>query len=290
MIRDISTTEGFHGKLNVEVLRMILKRYPQLTGSPTFVTVFNWMASGGKTVFLQDADSLIMKTQDLVEILAYLKQEFPAIERVTSYARSKTALKKSLKSLVDLRKAGLTRLHVGLETGDDALLEKTRKGVTSQEHVRAGQRMLDSGIELSLYVMPGLGGLDASIDHATNTARVLNEINPAYIRSRPFVPRQGTPMLDEYRNGTLRLLSPHGVLREIGMLISGLTVQSRVCFDHMMNPSYRSGLSTFPLLNQSYEGYPLPDKKGEILSIVAQGLAMDEGRFLRAEDLIGAGL
>ena len=92
--------------------------------------VYSWLVSGGKTAFLQDANSLIMKTDDLADALQYLRKSFPSITRVTSYARSRTLAQKKLEELEKIRKAGLDRLHVGLETGDDELLKKVKKGVT----------------------------------------------------------------------------------------------------------------------------------------------------------------
>jgi len=289
-ITESSVELGLDGKLTEHVFRSFLEKHSKLTSSPTFVTVFNWLVSGGKTVFLQDANSLIMKTDQLIEVLTYLKRSFPCIERITSYARAKTALKKPLDELTALKEAGLSRLHVGLETGDDRLLEKVKKGVTAAEHIRAGKKVVNSGIELSTYIMPGLGGLDLSIDHATNTAKVLNEINPEFIRSRPFIPRQGTPIFDEYKKGDFRLLPPHSIIREIGMLAGSLTVASKLCFDHAMNPSYRSGFGIIPLFDQDYEGYRLPDRKEEVLGIVDQGLNIPESRYIKAQDLISVTL
>jgi radical SAM superfamily enzyme YgiQ (UPF0313 family) len=288
MILEASIESGSPGTIDGSVLGFITKSGKGITSSPTFATVFYWLASGGKTVFLQDADSLIMKTPQLIEVLDCLKKAFPSIERITSYARAKTAFKKSAEELKELKEAGLTRLHVGLETGDDSLLKKVNKGITAQEQIGAGRKVINAGMELSLYVMPGLGGLDLSMEHARHTAQVLNEINPAFIRFRPFVPRPGTPMLDEFREGTLRLLSPHSIIREIGMLVSELTVRSRICFDHALNPCWRSEFSAVPLLIQAYDGYQLPERKEEILNILDKGLSIDETKYIRSEDLIYA--
>ncbi|MFC1928801.1 radical SAM protein [Chloroflexota bacterium] len=252
------------------------------------VNVFNWLCSGGKTAFLQDADTPIMRTHELVEVIRYLKETFPSIERVTSYARSKTIAKKKPEELSQLRQAGLSRLHVGLETGDDELLIYINKGVTAEGHIMAGKKALEAGFELSEYFMPGLGGKSRWVQHAKNTARVLNEINPHFIRSRPFVPRHNTPMFEAYQKGEFKLTSPHERLREIRLMIENLQVTSRVCFDHNLNPSYWSGNSLIPLLTQDYNGYKFPEEKEVVLSLIDKGLQLDEKAFVDANDMVGS--
>ena len=283
IIRETSEKLGFHGEVNHEVADALFNIYPSARDSPGFITVLNWLYVGGHTVFLQDADTLIMRTPDLVEAIKYLKKTFPAINRITSYARSKTALKKSSNELELLKKAGLSRLHVGLETGDDELLKRVHKGVTADEHIRAGRKIVKAGIELSGYIMPGLGGKEFTKQHAENTAIVLNEINPDYIRSRPLAPRQGTPIAEAYQRGDLSLLSPHGLIQEIQILVGALTVSSRLCFDHALNPCMRSGIGYIPLFDQSYEGYKMPDEKERLLAIIEKGLRTDESEFATVE-------
>ena len=250
------------------------------------VNVFNWLCSGGKTVFLQDADTLIMHAHQLVEVIRYLKETFPSIERVTSYARSKTITRKKQEELDQLHQAGLSRLHIGLETGDDELLSYINKGVTAEEHILAGNKALEAEFELSEYVMPGLGGKSRWVQHARNTARVLDEINPHFIRLRPFVPRYNTPMFEDYQKGEFALTSPHERLQEIGLMIENLQVTSRVCFDHNLNPSYRSGNRIIPLLKQDYGGYNFPEEKEVVLELISRGLQLDETDFIDARDLI----
>ncbi|UCE29810.1 MAG: radical SAM protein, partial [Candidatus Bathyarchaeota archaeon] len=196
----------------------------ELENFRSITNVFNWLRSGAKNAFLQDADSLVMRTPDLLEVIIHLKQTFPSLQKVTSYARARTLARKTktLEELKKLRKAGLSRLHVGLETGDDELLKYVRKGVTSVEHILAGKKAKRAGFELSEYWMPGLGGKIMSEQHARNTARVLNKINPDFVRSRRFVPRKGTPLYEEWKEGSLQLLSPHETLREILMMVENL--------------------------------------------------------------------
>lgn len=248
--------------------------------------VINWLYSGAKSAFLQDADSLIMPANKLTEIITYLKQAFPSLERITSYARAKSLTRKTLGELKEMRQAGLSRLHVGLETGDDELLRYINKGVTSEEHVLAGRKVKEAGLELSEYWMPGLGGKTMSSQHAINTARVLNEINPDFVRSRRFVPRKGTPLYEEWKKGEFQLLSPHEELREIMVMIERLNINGRVCFDHYINPSYRTSYGHVWLFKQDYNGYKFPEEKPEVLELIKHGLEVDERFYVSAEDLV----
>ncbi len=188
-----------------------------------------WLEDDGiKSAFLQDSDCLIMKTEPLVEILEFLCETFPTLERVCSYARGKTVFRKKPEELTRLREAGLSRLHIGLETGDGELLAYVQKGATSDEMVQAGRKAVEAGFELSEYVMPGLGGRERWQQHAGNTARVLNEINPHFIRLRTFHLIQGTPVCVKVEQGEFHMNSIEGVLKEIRRLIEDLEVTSEL--------------------------------------------------------------
>jgi len=289
-IKRTSRELGCAGNITAEVGTALVRNTPKLAGNHGFVNIFNWLYSGAKTAFLQDADSLIMPTAQLVEIIKYLRDKFPTLERVTSYTRAKTIFKMNEEYLKDLSCAGLTRLHIGLETGDDELLKKVKKGVTAEEHIVAGKKVKEAGMELSEYIMPGLGGKAMSTQHAQNTARVLNIINPDFIRSRPFTPLPNTPLFEEYMNNKDDFLSPHECLKEMKILIAELDVTSRICFDHFRNPTYSitPGRLT-PLLNQGFDGYKLPEEKGTILELIEEGLNISEDRFLRTEDYVNMG-
>ena len=283
-IKQVSWELGYAGQINNIVGSTIIQREPNLSESHSFVTVFNWLNSGGRTAFLQDADSLIMRTPDLIAVIKYLKATFPSLERLTSYARAKTIYRKTMEELKGIRTAGLNRLHVGLESGDDELLELIDKGVTAEQHIMAGRKAKEAGFEFSVYVMPGLGGPTRSEQHAKNTARVLNEINPDYIRLRPFVPRPNTPLFDEYQMGDFQISSPHERLRELKTMIEALTVTSRVCFDHMMN-AWRKESGEL-LFTQDYEGYKFPEEKGRTLELIEEGLRVSESRHLDVKDIV----
>ena len=286
-IKEASWKLGYGGRINEYVGTALLQSESSLRINQSFILVFNWLYFGARTVFLQDANSLIMPTNDLLAVLRYLRETFPTVERVTSYARAKTLAKKTLDELKELRQAGLSRLHVGLETGDDELLKYVDKGVTSEEQIQAGRKAKEAGFELSEYVMPGLGGTERSDQHARNTARVLNEIDPDYIRLRPFVPGPGTPLYEEYSKGGFKLSSPYERLREIKTLVENLNVKSRLCFDHFLNSWYRDITHRNTLFKQDYEGYKLPEEKTEVLKLIEEGLRIDESIHIHVKDVIG---
>jgi len=269
-LKSISWKLGHGGEINRNVAIALLERDPELNTNYGFVMIYDWLISGGKTAFLQDANSLILPTEKLVDILKHLRKTFPSLNRVTSYARSKTLSQRKLEELVEIRKAGLDRLHVGLETGDDVLLKRIKKGVTSEGHIGGGRKAMEAGFQLSEYWMPGLGGKEMWEDHAKNTARVLNEINPHYIRSRPFSPSPGSPIAEAYRTGEFHLLTPRELLLELKVMMEELNFTSKVCFDHAGN--YWRGQDGGLLFSQSYEGYRFPDEKPLVLKLIEEGI------------------
>ncbi|MBN1662306.1 MAG: radical SAM protein [Deltaproteobacteria bacterium] len=269
-LKAISWSLGYTGEINKPVIIEMINRAPILNTSQGFIMVVNWLIVGGRTAFLQDGNSPEMRTERLVEVLKYLRQKFPSLERVTSYARSKTLARKSLDELKAIYEAGLDRLHVGLETGDDELLTIVKKGVTGQEHIEGGRKAMEAGFQLSEYWMPGLGGKELWEQHARNTARVLTAINPHYIRSRPFVPSPGSPIYDSFASGEFHLLNGEEHLTELKLMIEELDVTSKVCFDHAGN--YWRNRKGSLLFTQDYEGYAFPDQKQRVLALIEEGL------------------
>ncbi len=287
-IRACSWKLGFGGALNTLVIQALIREAPDLAFHHPFVNVANWLLSGAKTAFLQDANSLILPAPKLIEILTHLKSTFPTLERITSYARSHTLYRKSFEDLKEIREAGLVRLHVGLESGDDEILRRMEKGATASQHIEGGRKAVEAGFELSEYVMPGLGGRELSERHARKTAEVLNEINPHFIRLRPLAPRRGSPLWEEWERGEFELLSPHEILRELRIFVEELKVESRLCFDHFLNPTFRSpsggeifsGERVRPLFSRSYDGYKLPEQKEEVLKLIEEGLSIPEELYI----------
>ena len=157
-LKKLSWEMEFGGQLARQVIMALVNKVPSLGHQPGLATLYHWLIAGAKTAFIQDANSMIMKTGDFIEALRYLRETFPSIERVTTYARAKTLVKKTDQELSDIHQAGLDRLHLGLETGDDQLLIKIKKGATSEELIQGGRKALNAGFQVSEYWMPGLGG------------------------------------------------------------------------------------------------------------------------------------
>ena len=153
-----------------------------------------------------------MQTDALCRICAHAHQVFPHLERITVYGSSQYIQKKGPDDLKRLADAGLSRIHVGLESGDDVILRLIRKGSTANQQVEAGRWTMAAGIQLSLYVILGIGGAARTLAHATRTADVLNRIAPDFIRLRTFVPKIHTPLLKMVASGAFEMLGAHGVL------------------------------------------------------------------------------
>ena len=135
-----------------------------------------------------------------------------------------------------IRQAGLDRIHVGLETGFDPLLKFMKKGVTAQKHVEAGQKIIEAGMELSEYVMPGLGGQEMWRDHALETAKVLNQINPHFIRLRSLRVPNRVLLYEKLKDGSFTMQTDDMLAEEIELFIEALNeITSTVTSDHIMN-------------------------------------------------------
>jgi len=218
-----------------------------------------------RTLFFPAGNTIAMQTEDLCEICRFAGQVFPGLERITVYGSSQFIHKKGQQGLKRLAEAGLSRIHVGLESGDDVILTQIKKGTDSCEQIEAGKWVMQAGIELSLYVIMGIGGRGRTASHAKETARVLNAINPHFIRIRTFVPKIDTPLLNQVEQGSFRMLDPHEILRETEMLIRDLKVSSYLASDHYTNYINLEGR--------------LPEAKSRLLEEIHSALERDEKTF-----------
>jgi len=218
-----------------------------------------------RTLFFPAGNTIAMKTDDLCEICRFSRKVFPRLERITVYGSSQYIVKKKPQGLKQLAAAGLSRIHVGLESGDDVILKRIRKGTNSEEQIQAGRWVMEAGIELSAYVILGIGGKERTNPHAVKTAEVINQITPDFLRLRTFVPKINTPLLEEIQNGSFQMLGPHEVLQETRMLLKGINASTYLTSDHYTNYINLEG--------------QLPDDTPGLLERIDAALNRDESIF-----------
>jgi radical SAM superfamily enzyme YgiQ (UPF0313 family) len=217
------------------------------------------------SVFLPAGNTIAMPTHDLASICEKARELFPGASRITVYGSSQYILEKGPEGLRQLKRSGLSRIHVGMESGDDEVLARIKKGCTGREQIEAGRMVRRAGIELSSYVILGVGGRDLSRRHAQATASALNEIEPDFVRLRTLVPKVNTLLLHQIRKGSFEMLGPHGVLREARTLLEGLTARTELRSDHYTNYVDLRG--------------QMPRDRQKLLDRVDEALSRDEGCF-----------
>ncbi|MEG0830333.1 MAG: radical SAM protein [Anaerovoracaceae bacterium] len=234
-----------------------------------YYMVINWLMDGGETVFLQDGNTVVLSGGKLSEVLLYLRQVFPGIKRISSYGRAENLSKVSLEDLIELKEAGLDRIHSGYESGSDKVLQLINKGVTSKEQIVAGQKIKAAGIQLSVYFMPGIGGKAFSAENALGMANVVSQAQPDFVRIRTAAIKPGTELYNMYRQGEFLLCSDDEKVKEIRSFIENTTrVDTQVVSDHMIN------------LLQGVKGSLRTDRE-KMLATIDEYLSMeDKGRKL----------
>lgn len=179
-------------------------------------------------VFLADGNALAMKTDDLKRILLKISDAIPGCERVGIYSSPKDILRKSEKELKELKELGLGIVYMGLESGSDNILRKIKKGVTSAEMIEAGKKLIGSGIKLSVTLISGIGGKAGWREHALESARVINEIDPQYLGLLTLLVEPGTEIKQQIERGELELLEPREVMEETRLLTEKLDLSGCV--------------------------------------------------------------
>ena len=232
-VKTLSWRLGCSGAVNDQVISSI---FGDSDYSDNYRSVAAWLYYGTGACFLQDADNMIMKVRDLVEVLGFLRKKLPEVTRITTYSRSRTVVRKSVESLKQIREAGLDRIHIGLESAYDPLLKLMKKGVKGSQQIEAGQKVIEAGMELSEYVMPGLGGQEMWREHAVETAKALNQINPHFIRLRSLRVPKRVPLYEKLKDGSFTMQTDDMIAEEIKLFIETLDgITSMVTSDHIMN-------------------------------------------------------
>jgi radical SAM superfamily enzyme YgiQ (UPF0313 family) len=231
-------------KREIDALALYLKKGIFLPDMPEIVYALahRW---DGRRVFLQDGDALVYPTPRLREVLRYIGEKLPSVDRVAAYATGQDILRISLADLKDLRELKLGILYMGLESGDDEVLERMCKGIDSAGMIEACRKAKEADMLTSVTVILGLGGEEGSERHALETARVLSEMDPDYAGALTLTIVPGTPLYDEWKQGRFSPISPFQSIQELMTIIE----RSRFtdCFFSSMHASnYFSVRGTLP--------------------------------------------
>ena len=232
----INKYKNFDGSWDIDGINLELGMIESYDERQSYYMMANWLVRDGRNVFLQDGNTTVLKGGRLSDVIRYLKQAFPQIERITSYGRAENLSKTSPEEFADLKDAGLDRIHSGFETGSDKVLQMINKGVTQEQEIIAGRNVKAGGIELSIYFMAGVGGHDLTEDNAEGTAYVINQVNPDFVRVRTAAYKPGTELYDEWKQGLIIPCTDEEKLLEIRRIIElAEGVDTKIVSDHILN-------------------------------------------------------
>jgi radical SAM superfamily enzyme YgiQ (UPF0313 family) len=225
-----------------------------------------------RRVFLADGDALSIPQKGLLRILSYLRARLKGLERVGIYANAKDILRKDVEELKALKDLGLGILYLGLESGDPEVLKRIKKNATVDQLIRAGKRVKESGIPLSVTVILGIGGVEGSQRHAAETGKVLSAMDPDYVGALSLMIVPGTPIEKEIETGNLVLPTPFGLIQELETMIKNCH------FTHCFFASNHAS-NYLPLRIQ------MPEQKEEALKRIREVLQRKDPDLLRPEYL-----
>jgi radical SAM superfamily enzyme YgiQ (UPF0313 family) len=218
-----------------------------------------------KSIYLEGGDPLALCSDDLLRIMEHAKSRFASLNRFACYATARFLCRKKQEELNALGQAGLRRVFVGLESGYDPILEKTRKGCTKADLIHAGEMLAQAGIEMDVSMMLGIGGQEYSRQHILETADVINVISPVCVRVRTFTPKSGTNLGKDFQEGRFVLMTPHNLLIELRLLAETITSPLQLLSEHW----------TDHLLFNAC----LPESKDKLLQYIDNALGQPETFF-----------
>ncbi|MGN0205413.1 MAG: radical SAM protein [Coprococcus sp.] len=181
-----------------------------------------------RRIFLADGDALIVKTVDLLDILGFIRQRFPNLERVTAYGTAQDILHKTKDELRQLKAAGLDMIYMGLESGDPEILEDIHKGVSREQLSEAGRKLQECGILCSATLISGLGGRQRLREHAIASASLVSEIKPAYVGFLTLMIDREAPIYPKIESGELALLNPEDVVEEMRLFLGNVDSEGTI--------------------------------------------------------------
>ncbi len=229
---------------------------------------------GVEKVFLCDGDALIIPQPRLEEIIGLINENLPNTERISTYANAKSILRKSVDDLRKLRSMGLKMIYLGVETGNSQLLEKIHKGVTYEQMVEAGRRVKEAGIMLSVTILLGVGGIEKSVEHALDTAKILTDIDPDYAGALTLMLIPDTPLYDEYITGKFVMPDTFGYIKELYLIIANTNFTN--CYFTSNHASNYLPIRAF-----------LPRQKEKILKMISSVIEEKDSSKIRPEHLRG---
>jgi radical SAM superfamily enzyme YgiQ (UPF0313 family) len=260
-------------KSEIDAVALFTRRGIRL---PNISQVIYAVARGwdGKRIFLQDGDALVYPFPKLREVLQYLNEKLPGVERIGTYATPQDILRRSVDELKELRRLKIGIFYTGLETGDDELLQKISKGVSSEDVVEAGKKVKEAGITFSVTIILGLGGIDRSHKHVFETAKVLTEIDPDYVGALTLTLVPGTPLYEQWARNEFHPISPFQSLDELRLIVDNANFTN--CFFSSMHAS-----------NYLSVRGKLPQDKDRMLGELEKVLTAGNPSLLRPELLRG---
>lgn len=173
-------------------------------------------------VFLADGDALAMTTQDMVEILAFVKQQLPQVTQISSYATAQDLLEKSLDELQLIKDSGLDLLYIGAESGDNQVLHSMAKGVTAEQLAQAGIKAHQAGFRTSVTLISGLGSRQRLKEHALESARLISQMQPEFLGFLTLMVEEQTPLSKLVQQGKFQLLEPDEVMEEMELFLQAV--------------------------------------------------------------------
>lgn len=264
IIRDIDSIHALTSKLQQGDLPLETARSQE--DENAWHAARSWLSAGMSSVFLQDADSLVLKPEQTIRVLRHIRERFPSVKRITCYGRSHTIARISDSHLQEMADAGLNRIHIGMETACDQILDMVRKGASKDIHIKAGIKTRQAGIELSEYVLTGIGGEEFWQQHAIETADAINQINPDFIRFRTLHIRDSLNLFENSQDFTWQRPTDLTIAKEVLLFIEKLDkITSCIKSDHMYN------------LFQEIDG-TLPQDKQQLLQVLQRFIDMEPER------------
>ncbi len=196
-------------------------------------------------LFLMDGDALIIPQKKLVWILEMIREHLPRVKGVGSYANTKSISMKSPDDLVELRNLGLDILYLGVESGDDQVRKRVKKGSSAKQCIEMAGRVKEAGIKLAALVLLGIGEKERSMEHARATGKILSAIDPDFASALTLILIPGTPLYEEYEKGEFEMPDKMGMLREMREIIEHMNV-SHCLFSSSHASNYLPIRAMFP--------------------------------------------